>query len=300
MSETSKTSKQDTQMRAVFLPECNLAEGRLALLYELRTAARAITLPLFENGAERATENKAAGTSLQNGNGYDPVTAADIEGERVLRAIIAQHFPDDAIEGEEFDDIAGTSDWSWTLDPIDGTRGFVAGVPVWSTLIAVSFKGDPVIGLIDHPALGQSYFGVIKIAGAVAWRELDSGAVTRLSTAPCAAISGAILGCTEPLAMLSYGELAAYNIIRHGAKFSRLGLDAYGYAMVASGRMDIIIEAGLKPCDVRALMPVIEGAGGRLTNWHGGSAVNGGRAVAVGDAGLLPELYTYLGRAMTA
>ena len=298
MSETSKTQfKADTSAatpRAAFLPPANVGEGRLALLFELRAAARAITLPLFENGAERSTENKAGGT------GYDPVTAADTEGERALREIITQRFPGDSIEGEEFDDIAGTSDWLWTLDPIDGTRGFVAGVPVWSTLIAVSFKGEPVIGLIDHPALGQSYFGVVKIAESIAWRELDDGSCVQISTKPCAAISDAILGCTEPLSMLGHGELAAYNIIRRGAKFSRLGLDAYGYAMVASGRMDMIIEAGLKPCDVRALMPVIEGAGGRLTNWHGGTAVDGGRAVAVGDTALLPELYTYLGRAMTS
>jgi len=99
--------------------------------------------------------------------------------------------------------------------------------------------------------------------------------------------------------MLNHGELAAYNIIRHGTKFSRLGLDAFGYALTASGRMDIIIEALLKPCDVRALMPVVQGAGGRVTNWHGGSPVDGGRIVCVGDARLLPELYTYLGRAMT-
>ena len=289
MSETLKPYST----RVDFLPSFDLAEGRLALLYELRAAARAITLPLFENGAKRGTENKAAGSA------YDPVTAADIEGERALREIISAHFPDDSIEGEEFPDIAGTSAWSWTLDPIDGTRGFVAGVPVWSTLIAISFNGDPVIGLIDHPALGQSYFGVVSIAEPTAWREMNDKSVTALSSKPCAAISEAILGCTEPLSMLDHGELAAYNIIRHGAKFSRLGLDAYGYAMVASGRMDIIIEAGLKPCDVRALMPVIEGAGGRLTNWHGGSAAGGGRAVAVGDAGLLPELYTYLGRAMS-
>ena len=293
MSETSNppSISQAATLRADFLPDENLAKGRLALLYGLRKAARDITLPLFENGAARGTQNKAA-------SGYDPVTAADIEGERVLREVITQHFPDDAIEGEEFPDVPGTSDWSWTLDPIDGTRGFVAGVPVWSTLIAVSFKGAPVIGLIDHPAMGQSYFGIVGIADPVSWRELDGGRLSRLSTKPCAAISDAILGCTEPLSMLGHGELAAYNIIRRGAKFSRLGLDAYGYAMVASGRMDMIIEAGLKPCDVRALMPVIEGAGGALTNWHGGSAVNGGRAVAVGDAGLLPELYTYLGRAM--
>lgn len=287
----SETLKPNT--RAAFLPPHDLAEGRLALFYELRKAARGITLPLFANGAERDAQNKAA-------SGYDPVTAADIEGERALRKIITAKFPDDAIEGEELEDIAGTSDWSWTLDPIDGTRGFIAGVPVWSTLIALSFKGKPVVGLIDHPALGQSYFGVIKIATPVAWRELDDKRVSKLSTKSCAALSDAVLGCTEPLAMLDSGELAAYNIIRRGVRFSRLGLDAYGYAMVAGGRMDIIIEAGLKPCDVRALMPVIEGAGGKLTNWHGGSAVNGGRAVAVGDAGLLPELYTYLGRAMSA
>jgi len=106
-------------------------------------------------------------------------------------------------------------------------------------------------------------------------------------------------GCTEPLAMFNAGELAAYNIIRHGTRFSRLGLDAYGYALVAAGRMNIIIESSLKPCDVRALMPIIEGAGGRMTNWHGGSCVNGGQVVAVSDAGLLEELYIYLGRAMT-
>ena len=91
----------------------------------------------------------------------------------------------------------------------------------------------------------------------------------------------------------------SYNIIRHGTKFSRLGLDAFGYALVAEGRMNIIIESSLKPCDVRALMPVVEGAGGRITNWHGGSCVNGGQVVAVSDAALLDELYLYLGRAMT-
>ena len=276
-----------------FMPSDTLADNRLALFSTLRTAAREITLPLFEDGALRDTQNKAGGSA------YDPVTKADVDAEGVLRDIIAKHYPDDAITGEEFDDIAGTNDWSWTLDPIDGTRGFVAGVPVWSTLVALSFEGAPVIGMIDHPALAQTYFGVIMIADPVAWRLRDDGSVSQISTKSCGAISEAILGCTEPLSMLGPGELAAYNIIRHGARFSRLGLDAYGYAMVASGRMDIIIEAGLKPCDVHALMPIVEGAGGKLTNWHGGSAVGGGRAVAVGDSELLPELYTYLGRAMT-
>lgn len=276
-----------------FTPPAALwAGGRLALLTMLRAAARAITLPLFAKGMQ--VENKAEGSSVN----FDPVTNADIEAERALRALITKHFPDDGIEGEELEDMAGSSEWSWTLDPIDGTRGFVAGVPVWSTLIAICYKDAPVIGMMDFPALGQCYEGLSYQDEAAAWRRLDQGEISPIRARACTAISEAVLGCTEPLSMLGPGELAAYNIIRRGARFSRLGLDAYGYAMVASGRMDIIIEAGLKPCDVRALMPVINGAGGAMTNWHGGNAANGGRAVAVGDAGLLPELYTYLGRAM--
>ena len=149
------------------------------------------------------------------------------------------------------------------------------------------------MGLIDIAAQDKIFWG----APGRAWLEQGKES-TPLTSRDCALLSEAILGCTEPLSMLRPGELAAYNIIRRGVRFSRLGLDAYGYAMVAQGRMDIIIEAQLKPCDVRALMPVIEGAGGKLTNWHGGSAVDGGQVVAVGDARLLPELYTYLGRAM--
>lgn len=259
---------------------------RLDLMKELQKAARGITLPLFSG--DMVVTNKAE-------RGYDPVTNADMDAEKALRGLIQTSCPDDHIAGEEFDDAVGRNDWLWTLDPIDGTRGFVAGIPVWSTLIALSYKSVPVLGLIDHPAMGLSFWG----APGKAWRESDDGTVSTLSTKTCDVLSDAILGCTEPLSMLNAGQLAAYNMIRRGARFSRLGLDAYGYAMVASGRMDIIIEADLKPCDVRALIPVIEGAGGKMTNWQGGSCIDGGAVVAVGDAALLPELYTYLGRAMT-
>lgn len=279
-----------TQPFFITTPQDEL-DARLACFDALKTAARAITLPLFTG--DMRVENKA------DGSDFDPVTNADVEGERALRSLLTQHFPDDSIEGEELPDITGSSDWLWTLDPIDGTRAFVAGVPVWSTLVAVSYKGQPVIGMIDHPAMGQCFMGITTAKMQNAWRMDDVGLKSPLSTRACPTLRDAVLGCTEPLAMLGPGELAAYNIIRRGTKFSRLGLDAFGYALTASGRMDIIIEALLKPCDVRALMPVVQGAGGRITNWHGGSAVDGGRVVCVGDAGLLPELYTYLGRAMT-
>jgi len=263
---------------------------RLDHFYTLSNVARDITLPLFAN--PKGIANKADGTD------YDPVTQADIEGEDALRASILKAFPDDSIEGEERPDHIGSNDFAWTLDPIDGTRAFIAGVPVWSTLIALSYKGDPVLGMIDLPALDTKYVGRTDAEECRAWVERPEEPNHILGTRNCAEIRDGILGCTAPFGMFRPGELAAFKIIGSGTKFMRLGLDALGYGLIAEGRMDIIVEAGMKPCDVRALIPIVEGAGGKLTNWEGGSAADGGRIVAVGDAGLLPELYTYLGRAL--
>jgi len=268
-------------------------DKRLDYMQALTRAAREITLPLFAR--PDGVVNKASDSDQD----YDPVTKADIDAEIRLRELIRETFPDDGIEGEECPDHIGSNDYSWTLDPIDGTRAFVAGVPVWSTLIALSFKRQPVLGVIDLPAMDKCFFGRIDGVMRQAWVETQSGDVqTDIKTASCSKLKDAILGCTEPLAMLKPKELSAYNKIRRTVRFSRLGLDAYGYGLVASGRMNIIIESLLKPCDVRALIPVIEGAGGKLTNWEGGSAVNGGRVVAVGDEALLPKLYGYLGGAL--
>lgn len=264
--------------------------GRLDHFYVLSRIARGITIPLFAN--PKGVENKAEGGS------YDPVTQADIDAEDALRASIRAAFPEDSIEGEERPDHVGTNAFSWTLDPIDGTRAFIAGVPVWSTLIALSHKDIPVLGMIDLPALDTKYFGRTDNEERRAWVERPTNPNGALATSSCPEIRDGILGCTAPFGMFRPGELAAFKIIGSGTKFMRLGLDALGYGLLAEGRMDIIVEAGMKPCDVRALIPIVEGAGGRLTNWEGGSAADGGRVVAVGDAGLLPELYTYLGRAL--
>lgn len=262
--------------------------ARRAFFDELSAAARAITLPLFRSGI--VAENKAA-------SGYDPVTQADIEAERVLRALIRERFPNDSIEGEELPDHVGTNDFSWTLDPIDGTRAFVAGVPVWSTLIACSQHGEPVLGLIDLPALGQRAFGDLS-GNPSAHLIHDDGTQGPLHVRTIDSLSDARLGCTQPFGMFGPGELAAYKIIQSGVAFSRLGLDAFGYVLLAQGRMDLIIEGGMKPCDVRALMPVVIGAGGVITDWHGGNPKDGPRLVACGSPELMAELYTYLGRAM--
>jgi len=129
-----------------------------------------------------------------------------------------------------------SNDFSWTLDPIDGTRAFVAGVPVWSTLIALSYKSQPVLGLIDVAALDKQYFGYISETTQNAWL-IDKGKKISLSSAPCQTLKEGILACTEPLAMLKPGELAAYNIIRRGVRFSRLGLDALSYGLLAEGTL---------------------------------------------------------------
>jgi myo-inositol-1(or 4)-monophosphatase len=263
---------------------------RLDHFETLSRLARRITLPLFAD--PQGVENKAAGSD------YDPVTQADIDAEDALRTAIHTAFPEDSIEGEERPDYVGSNGFSWTLDPIDGTRAFVAGVPVWSTLIALSHDGEAKLGMIDLPALDTRYLGRTDGTIRRAWVERPLHAIDALETKPCLEIRDGILGCTAPFGMFRPGELAAFKIIGAGTKFMRLGLDALGYGLLAEGRMDIIVEAGMKPCDVRALIPIVEGAGGRLTNWEGGSAADGGRVVAVGDPILLPELYTYLGRAL--
>jgi len=265
-------------------------QKRLDHFDSLSRTAREITLPLFAD--PKGVENKADGGS------YDPVTQADIDAEDALRASIRHAFPEDSIEGEERPDYVGSNAFSWTLDPIDGTRAFIAGVPVWSTLIALSHNQKATLGMIDLPALDTKYLGWTDTHEQRAWVERPRQSKNNLTTRACPEIRDGILGCTAPFGMFRPGELAAFKIIGSGTKFMRLGLDALGYGLLAEGRMDIIVEAGMKPCDVRALIPIVEGAGGKLTNWEGGSAADGGRVVAVGDAGLLPELYTYLGRAL--
>lgn len=245
-------------------------ETRLEFACRLADAARALTLDAFHTVPK--AENKASGSV------FDPVTATDLAAESRIRELLAKECAEDGIVGEEFDDKPTQNGWRWCIDPIDGTRAFVAGVPVWSTLIGVFFDDEPVIGVIDHPALNQRFIG----AGGKAWKQVN-GDKERIRAKKCTKLSDAVLSCTEPLAMFTSKELSSYEEIRRQVRFSRLGLDAYSYALTASGRIDLVIEAQLKPYDIAALIPVIEGAGGKITDWHGGRAdkigMNGGAVV---------------------
>jgi histidinol phosphatase-like enzyme (inositol monophosphatase family) len=237
---------------------------------QLCAAARRETLPRFR--AALAVENK------EQGRAFDPVTEADRAAEAALRGLIEKAYPAHGVLGEELGAKPADSPYEWTLDPIDGTRAFISGLPLWTTLIALSFEGRPILGVIDQPYLDERYAGGPN--GAV----FRSGSVSRpLEVRPCARLADATVSTTDPF-LFDGAETGGFEQVRRGARLARYGCDAYAYAMVAAGHMDIVVESGLQPYDVRALAPVLEGAGGLLTNWRGEPAWDGGQVIAAGDA----------------
>jgi myo-inositol-1(or 4)-monophosphatase len=215
------------------------------------------------------------------GGAFDPVTAADRGAERVMRGWIEAAWPDHGIAGEEYGETAGTGPWSWSLDPIDGTRAYVCGLPSWTTLIALLHEGRPVVGVIDSPRLDE------LCLGAPSGSVLRSGGTTaQLRTSGCRALAQARFSTTDPY-LFSGAEAEGFERVRKEARLTRYGLDAYGYARVAAGTLDLVIESGLKPHDYNALIPVVRGAGGLVGNWRGEDDFNQGRLVAAAT----PELF---------
>jgi histidinol phosphatase-like enzyme (inositol monophosphatase family) len=265
------------------MPDPTLARSLLPLASRLAEAARAAILPIFRNPAASPPDNKDL-------EGYDPVTEADRASERVMREIIAAVRPNDAIEGEEYGSSPGTSGLTWYLDPIDGTRAFVAGLPSWCVLIGLVKDGRPILGVIDQPWLDERYVGV----GDASWLDCR-GARTPLRTRACQRLNHAVLSTTDPF-ILTPPERGAFEHLRATARLTRYGLDAYAYARLAAGTIDMVAETGLKPHDVAALFPVIEGAGGVITDWRGEPAQLGGQIVAAANRKILEEALISLRR----
>jgi myo-inositol-1(or 4)-monophosphatase len=239
-----------------------------AFLSVLADAASDSIMPHFR--ARIAVENKASGR-------FDPVTAADRSAEAAMRRLIAKTYPEHGVVGEEYGPERANADFVWVLDPIDGTRSFINGLPVWGVLIGLLHCGRPVLGMMAQPFTGERFAG----DGTRAWYAGPGGASV-LATRPCAAISDAALLTTSP-ALFAGTDKKAYETLESGVRFARYGSDCYGYCMVAGGHADLVVEAGLQAYDIVALIPIVEGAGGRVTNWEGESAAGGGRVVASGD-----------------
>ncbi|MCP5089173.1 MAG: inositol monophosphatase family protein [Rhodobacteraceae bacterium] len=238
----------------------------------LAETARPIALSYFRN----------SGQDLKNKliDGFDPVTAADREIELAMRAVLAEHRPDDGVLGEEFDSVTGTSGLTWVLDPIDGTRGYISGTPTWGVLIAVSDENGPVLGIIDQPYTGERFFGGFGVA-----EFQRHGATAPLRSRSGTTLETATLFTTFP-EVGNLAECAAFNRVRDKVRLTRYGTDCYAYALLAAGQVDLVIEAGLNPFDIHGPIAVIENAGGIVTDWQGGPAHRGGQVVAAGDAAL--------------
>jgi histidinol phosphatase-like enzyme (inositol monophosphatase family) len=268
-----------------------LSDARLAeldgFILDLNRASAAVILPLFRG--EHGIENKSTTRH------YDPVTLADKGAEAEIRRLIGQRYPDHGVIGEEMGEDRPDAEFVWVLDPVDGTRAFVAGLPVWTTLIALRHQGRPVAGSIGQPYLGEVFVG--NRGGS---RLVSAAGERPLKVRTGLLLTQAIIATTDPEACFNGAELGAWRQLRAAARLARLGCDAYAYAMVALGTLDLVVEAGLKSWDVEAAVPVIEGAGGRVTDWRGEPiGRHGGQVALAGDRRLLDEALSALRPAAT-
>ena len=276
---SAKTAWPDDPRSAARLAELE------SFLLELNAAAGSITLPLFR--ADLDVENKA-----EAGKAFDPVTAADKGAEAEIRRLIKARFPEHGVIGEEYGEDRPEAEFVWILDPVDGTRAFVAGLPLWAHLIGLRFKVEPLLGLIGQPYLDEVYLG-----SPTGSRLIDRQGERALKVRPCPRLTQMTLASTDPYSYFDGAELGAWNQVRAAARIVRLGGDSYIFALLAAGRIDVVIESGLKLWDIDPIVPVIENAGGVVTDWRGKRlGRNGGQVVAAGDQACLDEALVALKR----
>ncbi|MBV1796170.1 histidinol-phosphatase [Siccirubricoccus sp. G192] len=237
-------------------------------------AAGAVIRPLFRSALLVEAKGDAS-----------PVTEADRQAECAMRALLRQRFPDHGLWGEEFGADRADAEFLWVLDPIDGTRAFVTGRPLFGTLIGLLHRGRPVLGLIDQPVTGERWIG---LAGEATRFRSPLGGTPRCR--PCPRLAEAELSCTSP-DMFTPADRPGFERLRGAARRVTWGGDCYAYGLLALGLVDVVAESTMKPWDWAALVPVVEGAGGCVTGWDGRPLTleSDGRVLALGDPALLPE-----------
>lgn len=254
-----------------------ISDSDIQLANRLADAAGAAIRPYFRARFEIETKGDAT-----------PVTVADREAEAAMRALISRERPTEGIIGEEYGPEREGASRLWVLDPIDGTRSFISGRPIFGTLIALVEDGVPVLGLIDQPIIGERWVGAL-------------GRPTTFNAAPCRTrtcpeLKLAQLATTSPY-LFSESEWPAFERLAASSGNQVFGGDCYSYATLASGHLDLVVESGLKLYDFAALVPVIEGAGGRMTDWQGRSlgSSSDGRVIAAGDPRLIDQALALIG-----
>lgn len=263
-----------------------------AFIIDLNRASAEVILPLFR--ADHGLEDKGAGKNLPRDThaAFDPVTEADRGAEAAIRKLIGERFPEHGVIGEEYGEDRSDAEFVWVLDPIDGTRAFISGLPLWTTLIGLRHQGRPVLGSVGQPFMDEIFLG--HAGGS---RLVSRGRETPIRVRECADLTDAVIATTDADACFDGAERGAWLQVRAAAKLARMGCDAYAYAMVAMGKMDMVIEAGLKSWDIEAAIPLIEGAGGLVTDWRGQPVgPSGGQIVISGDRRPLDEALVSLKR----
>src|SRR5262245_3280391 len=240
-----------------------------AFVDELADASGEALLPFFRTTL--AVEDKS------RGGAFDPVTAADRAAEGAMRALIRRTFPEHGVIGEEFGSERTNAEYVWVLDPIDGTKSFIAGMPAWGTLIALTRFGEPVYGMMHQPFTRERFTGD---GGAARYRGPAGNRDLRVRA--CKDLGDALLFTTSPL-LMNDADRDLFARVERTVRLSRYGGDCYAYCMLAAGHVDLVIETELKPHDVIPLIPIVAGAGGIITTWEGGAAERGGRVVVAGD-----------------
>jgi myo-inositol-1(or 4)-monophosphatase len=250
-------------------------------LRELAIVAAQETLPAFRSSF--VIENKAGGGS------FDPVTEADKSAERNIRSVITDRYPTHGIEGEEYGLTVGSSEWSWIIDPIDGTRSFISGMPTWGTLIGLLRNGVPCYGMMSQPLVGDCFIG-----GGTLSQLIRPEGVTALKCSGTRLLRDSTLFSTTPDMFQVGVELDSFNRVSSLAKLTRFGADCYGYCLMASGFAELVIEADLQFYDIAPVIPIVEAAGGVVSDWEGQPVTSGGRVVAACNRALLEDVLNIL------
>ncbi len=253
-------------------PSDKLTQALLAFAIELAEATIPITLPLFRTAV--AVDNKQTG-------GFDPVTHADRAAEEVLRDMIEKRYPDHGIYGEEFGVKIGRSDFTWILDPIDGTRSYICGTPTWMTLVGLKHKGSMVVGVAAQPVTGEIFAGSNQGA-----HLLHANQKRELRCTTETDIARVLAGTTAPSLYRKHGHHERLMRIENAVQSLRYDADSYFHCMTAAGQLGISLDTGLQSYDIAALIPVIEGAGGIVTTWDGSDASDGGDILVAGNKAL--------------
>ena len=258
MTDTPAVPLADSELKSLTNFACQLAD-----------LAGNTIMPFFRQ--QLSVDNKL------NGSNFDPVTAADREAELRMREQIQSTHPSHGILGEEYGAVQGESGLTWVIDPIDGTRAFISGLPVWGTLIALHDGQRPVLGVMDQPFTGERFLTSGK-------RTVlqHHGTEQILQTRDCDRLDQAIMMSTDP-EMFDSSELHVHQQLASSVKLMRYGGDCYSYCMLASGCIDLVVEAGLSAYDIQALIPIIEHAGGVVSDWQGNPACSGGQVIAAGN-----------------